>query len=141
MCISTMADKNDVIAIVRILRRVTAIVKVYPFLYSMLYVSCMFVYMFCSDEISILCDQLFYTSPFMIVCAIGLSYSLKLCKWHRLECALPMFPLIPLVIDYYIYPISRFGAIVNGISILTLIILSLVNAYFVFRRPRTTNAK
>lgn len=54
-----MVDKNDVIAIVRILRRVTAIVKVYPFLYSMLYVSCMLVYMFCSDEASTLCDQLF----------------------------------------------------------------------------------
>ena len=132
-----MADKNDVIAIVRILRRVTAIVKVYPFLYSMLYVSCMLVYMFCSDEVSILCDQLFYTSPFMIVCAIGLSYSLKLCKWHRLECILSLFPTCMVFVDEFIYQIPKPASYLNAILMATICILSLINAYFVFIKPNT----
>lgn len=136
-----MVESKDIIAIIEIARKVTSVVKFSPFVFAVAYIITMICYIFCDDATATLLDQLCYTSPLVVIMNFRLSYSLKLCKWHRLECALPMFPLIPLVIDYYIYPISRFGAIVNGISILTLIILSLVNAYFVFRRPRTTNAK
>jgi hypothetical protein len=136
-----MVESKDIIAIIEIARKVTSVAKFSPFVFAVAYIITMICYIFCDDATATLLDQLCYTSPLVVIMNFRLSYSLKLCKWHRLECALPMFPLIPLVIDYYIYPISRFGAIVNGISILTLIILSLVNAYFVFRRPRTTNAK
>lgn len=136
-----MVESKDIIAIIEIARKVTSVVKFSPFVFAVAYIITMICYIFCDDATATLLDQLLYTSPLVVIMNFRLSYSLKLCRWHRLECALPMFPLIPLVIDYYIYPISRFGAIVNGISILTLIILSLVNAYFVFRRPRTTNAK
>ena len=98
-----MADNRDVIALVRILRRVTTIVKVYPFAYTLLYIYCMLVYMFGTDTTATICDQLFYTSPFMVMCAIGLSYSLKLCKWHRLECALPLLPCVTIFVDIYIF--------------------------------------
>lgn len=136
-----MVESKDIIAIIEIARKVTSVVKFSPFVFAVAYIITMICYIFCDDATATLLDQLCYTSPLVVIMNFRLSYSLKLCKWHRLECALPMFPLIPLVIDYYIYPISRFGAIVNGMSILTLIVLSLVNAYFVFRRPRTTNAK
>jgi hypothetical protein len=136
-----MVESKDIIAIIEIARKVTSVAKFSPFVFAVAYIITMICYIFCDDATATLLDQLCYTSPLVVIMNFRLSYSLKLCKWHRLECSLPMFPLIPLVIDYYIYPISRFGAIVNGISILTLIILSLVNAYFVFRRPRTTNAK
>lgn len=136
-----MVESKDIIAIIEIARKVTSVAKFSPFVFAVAYIITMICYIFCDDAMATLLDQLCYTSPLVVIMNFRLSYSLKLCKWHRLECALPMFPLIPLVIDYYIYPISRFGAIVNGISILTLIIISLVNAYFVFRRPRTTNAK
>ena len=136
-----MVESKDIIAIIEIARKVPSVVKFSPFVFAVAYIITMICYIFCDDATATLLDQLCYTSPLVVIMNFRLSYSLKLCKWHRLECALPMFPLIPLVIDYYIYPISRFGAIVNGMSILTLIVLSLVNAYFVFRRPRTTNAK
>lgn len=131
-----MAEGKDIIAIVRILRRVTTIVKVYPFAYSILYISCMFVYMFCSDEMATLCDQLFYTSPFMIVCAIGLSYSLKLCKWHRLECVLPLLPTCMVFVDEFIYQIPKSASYLNAILMSTICILSLINAYFVFIKQK-----
>lgn len=136
-----MVESKDIIAIIEIARKVTSVVKFSPFVFAVAYIITMICYIFCDDATATLLDQLCCTSPLVVIMNFRLSYSLKLCKWHRLECALPIFPLIPLVIDYYIYPISRFGAVVNGISILTLIILSLVNAYFVFRRPRTANVK
>ena len=131
-----MADNRDVIALVRILRRVTTIVKVYPFAYTLLYIYCMLVYMFGTDTTATICDQLFYTSPFMVMCAIGLSYSLKLCKWHRLECALPLLPCITIFIDIYICRLSAVCAYLNSILMIILGIASLINAYFVFIKPK-----
>lgn len=130
-----MANDKDVIAIVSILRKVTKVVKIYPFVYATLYILCMSGYMIGSDELSCILDQLFYTSPISILFALILSRSLKLCKWHKLECVLPMIPLIHLVIDSYIVPLSNVSAIINVGTIIILFILSLVNAYFVFIKP------
>lgn len=131
-----MVENKDIIAIVNILRKVTRLVKIYPFVYAILYVFSMIGYILCDDTISIILDQLFYTSPIVVSCNIALSYALKLCKWHRLQCFLPMFPLIPVVIDYFIFSLSRFVAIINATTIIILCLASLINAYFVFIKPK-----
>lgn len=131
-----MVDSKDIIAIVKILRKVTVVVKLSPFVLALAYITTMIGYIFFSDSIATLCDQLFYTSPFMIMCAIGLSYSLKLCKWHRLECILPLLPCIAVFIDAYVYQLSMICAYLNSILIIALGIASLVNAYFVFIKPK-----
>lgn len=131
-----MANNKDVIAIVAILRNVTLIVQLYPFAYTMLYVLCMVGYLVGSEELSCTLDQIFYTSPFSVLFALILSRSLKLCKWHKLECILPMIPLAHLAIDTYIVPLSNVSAIINVGTIIFLCILSLINAYFVFRKPK-----
>ena len=109
-----MVDNKDILALVRILRKVTTIVKIYPFVYAVLYALCMIGYLVCDDIVSVMLDQLFYTSPIVVSCNILLSYSLKLCKWHRLQCLLPMFPLIPLFIDYLIFPVSKLAFTINA---------------------------
>lgn len=131
-----MVDNKDILALVRILRKVTTIVKIYPFVYAVLYALCMIGYLVCDDIVSVMLDQLFYTSPIVVSCNILLSYSLKLCKWHRLQCLLPMFPLIPLFIDYLIFPVSKLAFTINALTIMLLFILSLINAYFVFIKPK-----
>lgn len=130
-----MVGNKDILAIVAILRRVTTLVKIYPFIYTMIYVVCMFVYMFGSDLSASICDQLFYTSPFIMLCTIGLSRSLKLCKWHRLECVLPAFPMLTLIVDW-ISPLSKFYAIINSVTVVVLLVVSLINAYFVFIKTK-----
>lgn len=130
-----MNNNNDIIAIVKILRKVTKIVKVYPFIYAILYVLCMIGYVVGSEELSCTLDQLFYTSPISVFFALLLSNSLKLCKWHRLECILPMIPLIHLVIDTYVISLGNVSAILNVATIIFLCIASLINAYFVFIKP------
>lgn len=135
-----MANNKDVIAIVAILRNVTLIVQLYPFAYTVLYVLCMVGYLVGSEELSCTLDQLFYTSPISILFALILSRSLKLCKWHKLECVLPMIPLIHLAIDSYIIPLSNVSAIINVGTIIVLCILSLINAYFVFIKPSASRS-
>ena len=131
-----MVEHKDILAIVRILRKVTKIVKIYPFVYAVLYALCMIGYLVCDDFVSIMLDQLFYTSPIVVSCNIMLSYSLKLCKWHRLQCLLPMTHLITLLVDVTIYPISKIASTINALTIILLFALSLINAYFVFIKPK-----
>jgi hypothetical protein len=131
-----MADNKDILALVHILRKVTMIVKIYPFVYAVLYALCMIGYLVCDDIVSVVLDQLFYTSPIVVSCNILLSYSLKLCKWHRLQCLLPMIPLITLLVDMTIYPISKIASTINALTIILLFALSLINAYFVFIKPK-----
>jgi hypothetical protein len=131
-----MVEHKDILAIVRILRKVTKIVKIYPFVYAVLYALCMIGYLVCDDIVSVMLDQLFYTSPIVVSCNILLSYSLKLCKWHRLQCLLPMFPLIPLFVDYLVFPVSKLAFTINALTIILLFALSLINAYFVFIKPK-----
>jgi hypothetical protein len=131
-----MVEHKDILAIVRILRKVTKIVKIYPFVYTVLYALCMIGYLVCDDIVSVMLDQLFYTSPIVVSCNILLSYSLKLCKWHRLQCLLPMFPLIPLFVDYLVFPVSKLAFTINALTIILLFALSLINAYFVFIKPK-----
>lgn len=131
-----MVEHKDILAIVHILRKVTKIVKIYPFVYAVLYALCMIGYLVCDDFVSIMLDQLFYTSPIVVSCNILLSYSLKLCKWHRLQCLLPMIPLVTLFVDNTIYPISKIASTINALTIILLFALSLINAYFVFIKPK-----
>lgn len=132
-----MVEHKDILAIVRILRKVTKVVKIYPFVYAVLYALCMIGYLVCDDIVSVMLDQLFYTSPIVVSCNILLSYSLKLCKWHRLQCLLPMFPLIPLFVDYLVFPVSKLAFTINALTIILLFALSLINAYFVFIKPKS----
>lgn len=127
-----MIRQNDIIVIVNILRRVTKVVKLSPFIFAIAYIISMIGYIFCSDDVAILLDQLFYTSPLVVIMNIILSYSLRMCNWHRFQCLLPMFHLIPLFIDECIYELSEISLYVNCVSIILLCIFSLVNAYFVF---------
>ena len=65
-----MVDNKDILALVRILRKVTTIVKIYPFVYAVLYALCMIGYLVCDDIVSVVLDQLFYTSPIVVSCNI-----------------------------------------------------------------------
>lgn len=134
-----MSSNRDIIAIVTILRKTTRIVKVYPFIYAMLYVMCMFGYMLFSENVASILDQLFYTSPIVVSCNIALSYSLKLCKWHRMECSLPLIPMLPLFVDYYIYPLNNIAVGINTTIMIILCFASLINAYFVFIKSHNTH--
>lgn len=131
-----MENKKEILSIIRILQRVTITVKVYPFIYALLYVFCMGAYLFGSETISTILDLLFYTSPVAVVFTLILSKNLKLCKWHRTECVLPMIPLIHLFVDSFIFSLSTISAILNVVTIIVICCLSLVNAYFVFIKPK-----
>lgn len=87
--------------------------------------------------VAIIVNSLFYESPLLILFLILLSYSVKLCKWHRIQCALPLVPQLADFIDTHFVEYEEALATLNFAILMLLFSLSLVNAYFVFIRPTT----
>ena len=123
---------NEKQKMINILRRATALVQIAPFIFAFVHLLCMIVYMFVNDCASTICDMLFYVSPLLVGYNLILSKLFHLCKWHKLECVLPLFPLIAVFVDELIYSLSAISLWLNWGLVSTMIILSLINAYFVF---------
>lgn len=121
--------------IVEILRKVTTTVKVFPFLYALIYIPSMFAYMVFSEDSCIMLDTLFYMSVLMVVFLVRLSYCVKLCIWHRIQCCLPLMPQIVVFIDNNIYDLGHYSVLLNVWLAIIIFTLSLINAYKVFIKP------
>lgn len=117
------------------MQNATLAVKIIPFALATLYTICLIAYFFTSDEVQTWLDMLFYVSPSMIVSLLVLSRIFKLCKWHKTECVLPILPQCMVFIDMYV-PLSEFAAKINIGVIALMFVLSVVNAYFVFFKPK-----
>lgn len=125
--------------IVEIIRRTTATIKVFPFFYSLIYIPSMFAYLVFDEDVCILLDTLFYMSVLTVLFLIRLSYCVKLCVWHRIQCCLPLLPQPIIFIDTYIHSFGRNSAVLNILCAILIFILSLINAYKVFVKPSVRN--
>ena len=79
-------------------------------------------------------DTLFYVSPIVVIGNLLESRILKLCKWHRASCILPLCPQVNLFIDRYIYEFSFYAELAHIIMIIAMTALLLVSAYKVFMK-------
>lgn len=125
-------ESELVLRMLNILKHVTLFVKVYPFVNTSIFLATMLSYRYCEDSTCTLLDLLFYTSPLTVLLLLILSKLLKMCFWHKIQCILPIPPLLIGYIDEYIYEYSK-GTLLTYNSILLLIVLlSLVNGYRIF---------
>ena len=129
-------EERKILGAIQILRRVTKTVKIAAFVLAVLYMLSMIGYMVFSDTIATILDYLFYISPSTIVILLILSKSTKMCVWHRLECVLPMVSMLPALFDDLIIELTNVAAYINASTIALIFLLSLLNAYFVFIKPR-----
>ena len=129
-------NEHKILGAIQILRRVTRTVKIAPFALAVLYMFSMIGYMLFSDYVSTILDYLFYISPSTIVILLLLSKSTKMCVWHRLECILPLVSMLPALFDEMIMNLTNVAAYINASTIALVFLASLLNAYFVFIKPR-----
>jgi hypothetical protein len=129
-------SQEELSRIIGILRTVTKVVKLIPFAYALLYIISILSYSMCSENVSIWVDMIFYVSPLSIIFLLILARTLKLCKWHRLECVLPLMGFCAVLINDFIIEFGKYGQLANYIIVITTFILSLINAYFVFIKPK-----
>lgn len=119
----------------RIVKSVTTVIKHFPFYYTFgLILYWLVAPLFSYESISTI-DNLILLSAIMVAFLLRLSYCVKLCIWHRLQCALPLLPQAIAQIDEHLYEFGVYTSIINHATIAVVFILSLVNAYFVFMKP------
>lgn len=121
----------------RIVKRVTTTVKTFPFFYALGLILFWLITPILDVMTVIAIDSLTVLSAIMAIFLIRLSYCVKLCVWHRLQCALPILPQISTRIDQQVYEFGSYTATANTIAMILVFTLSLVNAYFVFIKPST----
>jgi hypothetical protein len=134
-------DDGKILYLIEKLRRITLQVQVAPFLISAAYIVVLFLYQFVSEQTRYSLDTLFYVSPIVSVFLLTFSRTLKLCKWHRRACMLPMLPQIFVFIDYHIFEFTERMARLAMILPALMAILLLIAAYNVFIKPHNHGRK
>ena len=118
--------------IAEIIKQTLITVKLAPFVFTLGYIACLLVYMFGSASACLIVDTLFYTSPMSIALLLILSSIYQLCRWHKLQCCIPLFPMAVMIIDSFIVELSAIVANINIYLCLIMFVLSLFNAYKMF---------
>jgi len=107
-------------------------VRLFPFIYTALLVVLYTAYSFSSGVILDLIDYLAFVSPLVILAHWVYSRILKMCKWHRIACALPLIPQSVDLFDAYVYHLEHYAWIVTAATITITLILFLIAIYKVF---------
>ena len=129
-------EERNILGAIQILRSVTRTIKIAPFVVAVFYMMSMVGYLMFSDTVATILDYLFYVSPSTIAILLILSKSTKMCFWHRLECVLPVVAILPALVDDFILRFTNSATIVNISTIGLMFFATLLNAYFVFIKPR-----
>jgi hypothetical protein len=122
----------DLEGLIKKLRSVTLAVQLIPFVYNVLYILALIIYYEGSETAAQVADSFMYVSPVTIVSFLVLSKMLKLCKWHKTACCIPLVPSLVSFIDYYIIELSEIAVLVEFCMIAGMIIVLLISAYKVF---------
>lgn len=114
------------------MRNATLAVQIIPFVYSFIYILILLSYGDVSEDTAVVLDTLFYISPLQIVGFLILSRVLRLCKWHRMACLLPIFPQAISFVDYYIIELTEVEGYLTNMTTVVMSALLLFSAYKVF---------
>lgn len=123
------------------LRSITLAVQIVPFAYSSLYIISLILYLFCPEPVLRVLDTLFYVSPTVVLMFLVESTILKLCKWHKCACILPIVPQFSVFFDFNIIELTSIEQIIAVVTPITLAALLLVAAYKVFLKPKHNGRK
>lgn len=129
----TAAEDRDAIKyVISKLRAITLTVQIIPFAYTFLYILTLILYLFASDSVLAVLDTLLYISPIVVVFSLIQSRVLKLCRWHKTACVLPVAPQINILIDRYIYEFPVRAELVHISVVILMSVLLLIAAYNIF---------
>lgn len=107
-------------------------VQVFPFIYTVLFVFLFTAYSLGEGLLLDIIDYAVFVSPIVVLAHLAYSKLLKMCRWHRVACALPLIPQAVDLFDTYVYHIDHNAWIVVTITIIITMILFLICIYKVF---------
>lgn len=129
-----MDNQDAVKYIISKLRSITTAVQIAPFVYALFYIIALVIYLFASEQIMYMLDAILYVSPIVVIMNLLESRILKLCRWHKTACVLPLIPQVNIIFDDYIYRFSVRVETVHIVMVIAMSVLLLVAAYNVFFR-------
>ena len=129
-------DASRVLYLIEKLRSITLGVQVAPFVFSALYIMTMILYLFASDSVCSVLDTMFYVSPTTAIAMLVFSKILKLCRWHKTACLLPVFPQVVVFVDYHIFEFTEGMARAAILIPALMAVLLLIAAWNVFLKPK-----
>ena len=100
-------QRDAVSRVIEILRKVTRIVQIAPFVYLAFYSAYLIIGCFSSDALVSLADGVIFSSPFTTTGMLFLSRLLKLCRWHKAACLIPSASHIEGIIDSYLFTFTQ----------------------------------
>ena len=127
-----LAEHQERSRLVTMLRNITMAVQVFPFIYTILFIFLFTAYSFSSGVLLDIIDYAVFVSPIVVLAHIVYSRMLRMCKWHRLACSLPLLPQAVDQLDIYIFHFEHNAWIVVSATIIITMILFLVCIYKVF---------
>ena len=134
-------DVNRIKYLIEKLRSITLTVQLIPFIYTSFYVFVICLYPVCSDAVLNVLDTLFYVSPTIVLMMLVESRILRLCRWHKTACSLPLVPQVFVFIDYHVMPMNSDQVKLHYATLAAMCILLLLAAYNVFIKPKHNGRK
>lgn len=139
-------QRDAVSRVFEIIRRVTRLVQLAPFVYLALYSAYLILGCFVPDDVVCLADGVMFSSPLATIAMLVLSRVLKLCRWHKAVCIIPSASQIEGVVDSYLFTFTQIEVVFINIliGIASLAFLIFANKHFfhdgrkenTFRNPR-----
>ena len=127
-----MENQDAIKYIISKLRAITTMVQIAPFVYAFFCIAAYIMYLCATDDAIWVANLFLYISPIVVVNNLINSEILKLCRWHKTACLLPIFPNAVVSFDRYIYELPVSYATINIFIIIFLTALLLIAAYNVF---------
>ena len=124
--------KLNLEGLVKKLRSVTLAVQIMPFIYSALYIIALSLYWTDNSFLVTVLDTLFYVSPVTAAEFCILSKALRLCKWHKAACILPVTPQVAVLMDKSVLHLSAHAVGACLITSVIMVSVLLISAYKVF---------
>ena len=120
--------RSAVKRIVDVMRRITRLVQIIPFVYLAFYALMLLTEHFTPQSILDIEDALLMTSPGITAVFLLLSRVLKLCLWHKTACLLPMSTQITNGIDCFVLQFTQVEVVlintIIGLGALVFLILA-----------------
>ena len=126
------SEYKHILSSLNIIRNVTRIIKIAPFIYTLIYIVFLAMQILGMENIMSLMESMCYVSPIVIITLFILSHSLKLCFFYRLQCLLSAAPQIFVLIDEYLYEFGTLSVSLATVFMGTVFLLSMINVYRVF---------
>ena len=127
--------------IIGILRRVTRVAQLAPFVYLTFYSVYLIIGCFSSDALVSLADGVMFSSPLVTTGMLVLSRMLKLCKWHRTAILIPFSSQIEAYVDSFVFTFTENEIVLINVAlgVSAFVFLLMANKHF-FHNGRKGNS-